>query len=431
MAFQLVRKLAALGPAGVWQAAKVRVINWISPRRYLHQISQWPQLTRLFSTINRENHRFLHNLSGFAIPNCFACREDLPDANQQEIVHRLIDYYWRMKASPEMSRALLDIWAEISKCHAAFRAALERRDHEKVSHHLLNMCNTPLVIGFENTILGSKDHQQFLQLNVIDKLMALADALGCTTVQCPEQGPWGYRRLDVDGLFAQIESRIPFDVTAPKAGGGSYGLLTRAGVLTERNLQAISTVLRVHRLLEEAPRKSVAEIGGGIGALTYYLAKAGMDSTHLFDLPIVSVVQGYFLMKSLGAEQVCLWGEEASQARVSVSPWWAFETMPDQLFTLVVNQDSMPEIDREISLGYLKLIKRKATDYFLSINQEAQAPNRENRRQSVIHELVDAVGGFRRLSRERDWMREGYVAETYQILSLQANHASDRGMSGP
>jgi hypothetical protein len=144
-----------------------------------------------------------------------------------------------------------------------------------------------------------------------------------------------------------------------------------------------------------------------------------MDATYLFDLPIVSILQGYFLMKSYGPEQVCLWGEEeAHQARVNVCPWWAFETIPEKLLTMVVNQDSMPEIDKDISLNYLNLIKKKATDYFLSVNQEARDLNINNSNQSVIFELVDAAGGFRRLSRERDWMREGYVAETYQIVPV-------------
>jgi putative sugar O-methyltransferase len=423
LAFQRVRELKTLGRARLRRAARIVLtqaqilfIRWISPRRCYQKISQWPGLTRLFSKVNRGHHEFIHDLSGFGFPNSFACREDIPDNNQQEIVTRLINYYWRMKSSPEMSRALLDVWAEISKQHAAFSAALERRDVETVSNFLLNVCNSPLIIGFENTILGSRDHKQFLELNVVDKLLALGESLGCLPVQCPEQGKWGYRSLNVDNLYAQIEARIPFDLKAPKAGGGSFGLRIKDSVFTERNLQAISTALRVYRLLEDSPRKVVAEIGGGIGALTYYLAKSGMDATYLFDLPIVSIVQGYFLMKSYGPEQVCLWGEEAHQARINVFPWWALETIPDKLLTLVVNQDSMPEIDKDISLNYLNLIKKKATDYFLSINQEGHAPNTNNRAQSVIYELVDAAGGFRRLSRERDWMREGYVAETYQIV---------------
>jgi hypothetical protein len=112
-----------------------------------------------------------------------------------------------------------------------------------------------------------------------------------------------------------------------------------------------------------------------------------------------------------------LWGEQAHQARVNVFPWWAFESIPEKSLTLVVNQDSMPEIDKDISLNYLNLIKKKTSGYFLSINQEGRAPNTNARAQSVIYELVDAAGGFRRLSRERDWMREGYVAETYQIVT--------------
>ena len=317
---QRLGELATLGRARLLGAAKVVLFDWLSVRACLHAISQLPGFTGLFSRVNRENRRFIHDLSGFRFPNSFGCREDVAHESQHKIVARLIDYYWRMKSRPEMSRTLLDMWAEISRYHAAFSAALERRDVEEVSSSLLNVCNTPLAIGFENTILGSNDHKQFLKLNVVDKFLALGESLGCLPFQCPEQGKWGYRTLDVDDLFARIQARMPFDLAPPEAGGGSYGLRTKSGIYTERNLQAISTALRVHRLLEGAPRKVVAEIGGGIGALTYYLAKAGMDTTYLFDLPIVSILQGYFLMKSHGPEQVCLWGEDAIRAQSKFFP---------------------------------------------------------------------------------------------------------------
>ncbi len=315
-----------------------------------------------------------------------------------------------------MNSAKLDMWTEISKRHAGFIAALERRDAQAVSDSLLNVCNSPLVMGFENNSLGGEDHTRFLKLNVVDKFLALAESLGVVTVQCPEQGPWGRQDFPVDEILAGIRDNVPFDIAAPKAGGGSFGLRTEIGILTERNLQAISSALRVERLLEGRTRKSVAEIGGGLGALTFYISKCGAEHVSLFDLPIVSILQGYFLMKSLGPAQVHLWGESGdSAARVRVLPGWALPSTPDGEFTLVINQDSLPEIDRDVALNYLELIRAKAIDYFVSINQESRAPNGDHGQQSVVFELIDEVGGYRRLSREKDWMREGYVAETYRV----------------
>src|SRR6202034_2713247 len=99
MASQNLRKAAAHGRARLRHATKIALFYWLSPGPIRHKISQWPGLTRLFSMVNREYHRFIHDLSGFEFPNDFACREDLPDKNQQEIVTRLINYYWRMKSS--------------------------------------------------------------------------------------------------------------------------------------------------------------------------------------------------------------------------------------------------------------------------------------------------------------------------------------------
>ena len=369
----------------------------------------------------RDQHKFLHDLDKYRIPDKFSCRIDLPDTNQTVIIERLVAYYHRMKneCACAQNTGLNDMWQHICKGHAAFELALENKDISVVSEMLLNVCDTPgLVVGFENSIKNaSSDHRRFLCLNAVDKLLALGEALGCIPVQCPEQGVWGYQNLDIDHLLELIRLRLPFDIAPPSAGGCAFGYQTKYGVLSERNIQSIHTAYSSVELLAESKKKIVCEIGGGIGSLTYYLAKAGMDEISLFDLPTVSVIQAYYLAKSLGPDMVWLYGEPRCQSKVRLLPFWQFDEVPEKYFSLVVNQDSMPEIARNTVLHYFKLMSKNCEGYFLSINQEGRGPNIGDGRQSVVFELIEAAGGFRRIQRCPDWMRGGYVAEVYKRIS--------------
>ena len=64
---------------------------------------------------------------------------------------------------------------------------------------LLNIGQSELAVGFENSS-GTEDYNAYLARNAVDKLLALAEALGCLPVQCPEQGEWGYPSIDLDAL---------------------------------------------------------------------------------------------------------------------------------------------------------------------------------------------------------------------------------------
>src|ERR1035438_7400959 len=118
------------------------------------------------------------------------------------------------------------------------------------------------------------------------------------------------------------------EVRPPLAGGGAFGMRTDQGVLCNKDLFAMYTASRAHDLLGDAKVKTVCEIGGGTGMLAYYLARGGMDEVWVFDLPIVSLVQAYYLMKSLGPDDVWLYGEGPRAARVRLLPYWEFENAP-------------------------------------------------------------------------------------------------------
>lgn len=369
----------------------------------------------------RDQRMFLHDFSRLQLPDRFASRTDGPGQDHDLIIQRLIEYFHRIKSearSLDKRDGGDDMWGKITKQHAAFEAALDARDAAQVSEILLNVCRTPLIYGFEAS--STTEFNRNLSLNVVDKLLALAEALGCMPVQCPEQGEWGYESIDIDNLRLLLQSRIPFSIAPPQAGGGAYGIRFDDGVLSERNLQAIHTTVQALDVLKDAPRRVVCEIGGGIGSLTLFLARAGMEEVCLYDIPTVSVIQAWFLLQNLGVDAICLHGETSGSARVRVLPFWQLDHAPDEHFTLVINQDSLPEIDVNIARHYLQLITQKSNGHFLHINQEGRCWNTDNSKQNVVPFLIEEVGGFQRLRRSRDWMREGYVSETYKIVKAPA-----------
>ncbi len=58
------------------------------------------------------------------------------------------------------------------------------------------------------------------------------------------------------------------------------------------------------------------------------------------------------LMMALGEDAVCLEGETQASHRIKIMAGSSCHLEADDRFTLVLNQDSFPEIDRAIVCGY-------------------------------------------------------------------------------
>jgi putative sugar O-methyltransferase len=254
--------------------------------------------------------------------------------------------------------------------------------------------------------------------HIVDKLISLSEALACAPARCVEQGAWEYRDRDIDlkAILRSIEEKAGFEIAPPRAGGGTFGLRVGPNVFCMRDLIAIYVAARLRQLLPDQKERCVAEIGGGTGSLAYYLVKAEMGRVSVYDLPTVSIVQGYYLMRSLDSAQVWLYGEPASEtAAAEVKPFWTVADLSDKSVDAFVNVDSLPEIELSAALDYMRLIQAKAKHFFLSINQEGQAPF-GGVPQSVVYQLVERNGGFERVYRFPHWMRKTYVEELYRII---------------
>ena len=75
-------------------------------------------------------------------------------------------------------------------------------------------------------------------------------------------------------------------------------------------------------------------------------------------------------------------------------------------YDVVLNVDSLTEMGIDVARAYLKNCVGK-TNWFLSINHERNAFS--------VREIAAELPEYRLMSRNRSWIRQGYVEEVYQI----------------
>lgn len=172
-------------------------------------------------------------------------------------------------------------------------------------------------------------------ISYLDKLICLAEAIGVLSVENPEQlSEWGVNLYsDVNEIMDKIEKKIGIAIAPPLGAVPVTGIDTRCGPLHYRHFNSIYAALRLKDLLGKG---AICEYGGGLGLVAYYACQLGMQDYVIFDLPIACLFAGYFLMRTLGQDKVCLYKEECKYASVKVQPYWrcmdfsegAFSTRP-------------------------------------------------------------------------------------------------------
>lgn len=89
--------------------------------------------------------------------------------------------------------------------------------------------------------------------------------------------------------------------------------------------------------------------------------------------------------------------------------------MSGENIDVIINENSLPEMSEQSVENYLRFARNNGSGIFFSYNHEAYAPV-NGIPQILVPEIVDRVGGFKRLSRSKSWVRDSYVEEVYKIL---------------
>ena len=317
------------------------------------------------------------------------------------------------------------MWDDLEGKNRAFLEALRDGSVTSVRDQLSRMFQGPLVWGMtcvlENWLpeLRRQTPGNPCQKHFTDLLVSLAEAVGATRLTNAEQEPEAELRaldVDLDDLFRAVEQQTNLDLSFPEV-RGACGCQVAGKRVSPDCFQHGYTVYRLRQL--GAKRGSrIAEIGGGYGCLAALFYRAGHRRLSIYDLPWVNALQGYFLIMSLPAGSVRLYGE--SHGSLAVLPHWCFHKIPDRSVDFVINTNSLPEMGAETARAYVAHIRKVLKGLFFSINQEAKAPVLTYGPQQCVAELVAEVGGFTSVSRYRFWMRNGYVEEVFRLS--QARH---------
>ncbi len=205
----------------------------------------------------------------------------------------------------------------------------------------------------------------------------------------------------------------------PGGGGGAFGIVSNAGVYCIKDLYGRYTGELVNTISDRHGLNQIREIGGGLGVVAYFYNKIAVNKLPytVYDLPAVSLMQAQFLMRSIGEDRVTLDGETSGcDGGIYLKPFWrVFDDAGARV--LWINQDSMPEINSDLAEKYVRAISESENSFFLSINQEAQAPDGIGGRQLRVPGLTSREKRLDRQYRSRDFLRSGYIEELYSTGS--------------
>jgi hypothetical protein len=141
----------------------------------------------------------------------------------------------------------------------------------------------------------------------------------------------------------------------------------------------------------------------------------GRSNVTIFDIPVVNLLAGHFLIGALGEESIRLEGETPGPGKINLLAHWNCMSEADDSFEIIANQDSFPEINKAILDEYTRQVRRLSARYFLSINHESDHPTTGEERHVNVSTLLKSAPGFRRIYRSPYWLRRGYVEELYEI----------------
>jgi hypothetical protein len=317
-----------------------------------------------------------------------------------------------------------DLWSALMRDNfGQMLSFVHAEDADQLSRYLVDFGKEYTWFGGITTGVDGYTHwdrnEQFVAYSYFDKLVCLGEALGVLSAESPEQGiggKWGKNVLsDPSEIVDAIEAQLGINIVPPEGTVHVAGLNVRGGLLHYRHINALYLATRIRDIT--APKDRICEFGGGLGLAAFYLNRMGRKDVTIFDLPMVNILSGYFLIGTLGHEAVCLEGEHPRRDAIKLRANWNCANEIDGTFRVAANQDSFPEINRRIFDEYVRQIKRITADCFLSINHEGEQLIAGGARHLHVSRLLNADRSFRRIYRSPYWLRRGYVEELYRIES--------------
>lgn len=313
-----------------------------------------------------------------------------------KVLEDVCDYFIKRMEKENLEANSLT-WGGIIPTHAEFVEYLELRNYDMLYQYLSNMFAKPICHGtaqgeflYKRLVENSNEIQSNTGFGIYDKFITLFEAVGIIPNFSPEQyqndaSYLKYYTIEPDRYMDMLEDAMGCDLSAPKYQGKHFGILTdRHGLYSDRDIMCLGIAMRIAESYWDRKDIRIADIGGGVGYLEYYLNKLGYTNLTMVDLPTVSTSAKYFLDTNLPDHGVNL-------------------ISPDEFdgdYDLVVNFDGLTTYGRNNAEKYAEKISMNAK-HFLSINRE------------IDEFRVSEIMNMRRISRNPFWYRRGYVEEDY------------------
>ena len=291
--------------------------------------------------------------------------------------------------------------------HSEAMAAIKNEQYDDLENMLSHPLNNNLMYGFDNLAKSLRSpfrlETRSESLIAADHFLALAEYLSIVKYISPEDSIFPKKKvIHIEMVINKIVEDV-FEGESfifPNPYECEKGIWTKFGIASLRVPASIYQALRVSRY-----GSNICEIGPGLGRTAYFATVLGAKKYTLVDIPISSMVQGYFLLNSLPKQRFIFNGEpELDHGLHFRSPDSFFDSK--ETYDLVLNVDALTEIGIEVARRYLQQISQR-TQYFLSINHEGN--------EFTIRELVKEFPELRLVERSRSWIRPGYVEELYKI----------------
>jgi hypothetical protein len=305
--------------------------------------------------------------------------------------------------------------------HVELAAILAAGDARALANELAVMFRRTFMLGLAPGSLASHGRSmlgsRIWRLKTLDGMVSLAMALGVIAAQGTEQrSPDDVFDGGLEQLVERIEKEFGCSIDFPDI-GAPYGIRIGGRLITLESPELMYSAVRLDQALNTRLRgraladPRIVEIGGGYGATClWFMRRGGRPGRYtIVDLPIVNVLQGYFLSQTLGADHVSLLDERP--ARVSILPDSRLDAVSVP-YDVLVNKDSMPEMPMTVVRDYLAWASTTCEGLFYSCNQESTAPFL-GQRQVLVPGLMAETPAFVRVRRDESWVRRGYVEEIY------------------
>lgn len=342
----------------------------------------------------------------------YATAEPPPFVDDTKLVERIAGAF-RLSAQ-EFCGHRGSFWGSFEVKHQDIATALDTNNLNALGRLLRDPAETELFWGFDDLVkpfVLIRSNQPSACNVGAEKIYGslIQAAIGSGAIRCPyPEAGQGSPQIPIEELLMALDQRFGYRVEFPNPFRGEFGIRTSRGIVSDRAAQALYQSWRVKQICDLVEGARVLEIGAGLGRNAFFARCFGINNYTIVDIPRTQLAQGYYLGRIMGPDAISLCGETDKGVCLR-SPGWLLEN--DEAFDVILNVDSLTELDRDHALSYVRFAKGHASA-FLSINHEFNPATADELLREASMKVVH---------RSPYWPRAGYVEELI-LPSLDTLH---------